>query len=129
MKHGNCGKHVVRAGAIAVLLLFASSTTTIQASAEYAMQDPIRNQANVHAQATVSGTDETLLVHSATPSKNTVCSSTHGQGDVVVKYDDNETNISPGHCALLEAGQIRVRGANEDTHTHVRVHDHQSHSP
>ncbi len=80
------------------------------------------------AEATVTGTDETLLVHSSTPSKNTVCADAHGQGDVVVMYDDNLTNISPGHCALLEAGQIRVKGAHEDTNTHVQVHHH-SHSP
>jgi hypothetical protein len=97
-------------------LLFTASVTPALAGHEQQELD------RPTAQATVDDTEnDTLLVHTQAVSQHTVCADAHGTTDVVVKYDENETNISPGHCALLEAGQISVHAGREGK-THVTVH-------
>jgi hypothetical protein len=112
-----CIGRFAHVGALAAIIMFAAGSTAALASGES------RDENSPVAEATITNMQEgdSLLVHTQSPTQNTVCADSHGTTDVVVKYDDNETNISPGHCALLEAGHISARAGGEGT-THVTVH-------
>jgi hypothetical protein len=106
---------------MASVLLFTASVAPALAAGEE------RDSDRPTAEATIEDTDnDTLLVHTQTVGQHTVCADAHGTTDVVVSYDSNQTNISPGHCALLEAGQISVHAGGQGK-THVTVHSQKSH--
>ncbi len=118
-------KFVAPAAVAAAFVVVAAQTSPVLA------QGDAQRMNRSDARFFVTGSDpESLLVHSTAPTHNTVCSSAHGSGDVTVKYDDNTTTLSLGHCALLAAGHVSVHGAHEATNAHVSVHNyHHSHAP
>lgn len=79
------------------------------------------------AEGTVDDEASVTLVHTTTPDNYVVCADPHGTGPVTLAYDDNEMDMHPGHCALVEAGRISAHG-RVGTHTHVSVHAHPSRS-
>jgi hypothetical protein len=112
-------KRLAQAGALAIAVAFVAGTTgafAASSSREAASED------RPTAEATISDADnDTLLVHTQSASQHSVCADAHGTTDVVVKYDDNETTVSPGHCALVEAGHISAHAGGAGQ-THVTVH-------
>jgi len=114
-------KRLAQVAALTAAVVVASGTTASFAAGD---SPEMRSNDIPTAEATIEATDaDVLLVHTQSMGQHTVCADAHGTADVVVMYDENETTISPGHCALLEASQIKAHSAAQGK-THVTVHSH-----
>ena len=76
-----------------------------------------------YASATVSGTQEKILIHKQRPGHYTVCVewSTY---DLQVTYDAHSTDIKAGDCVAVEASRISIKGKSEDEFSRAVVYDH-----
>ena len=114
-------RRMAQVGTLAAIVAFAAGSTAALAAGES------RDENSPVAEATITNMEEdTTLVDTKSAAMHTVCADQHGTTNVVVSYDDKQTTISPGHCALLEAGMIQAH-ADSEGQTHVTVHDNSGH--
>jgi hypothetical protein len=53
--------------------------------------------------------EETMLVHTKSPGMHTVCQTLRDNEKAVIRYDNNEVTLGPGHCVEVEASYITAK--------------------
>ncbi len=116
---------------IAVAACVAAIAVSAPAFARGAMQNvnaDYRSWGTPHATASVTGTQEKMLLHKANSGHYSVCN--HGSHSLNVSYDASSASVDSGDCMAVEAKKISVKGTNATAfnrafifnHTHFHPH-------
>jgi hypothetical protein len=96
-------------GALSAVVLFVAFPADVHAQRAGAQH----NQGQVDYERSASSGQETVLVHTKSPAKHTVCQTLHDSDQAIIHYDDNEMILGPGHCVMVEAQKITATSSGD----------------
>jgi hypothetical protein len=103
--------------ALALLVAFPAGLHAHHAGAQHNLGQP-------DYERTASSGEKTVLAHTKSAAKHTICQTLHDTDQAIIHYDDNEMILGPGHCVEVEASYISAAPATDGTKVHVYGWDH-----
>jgi hypothetical protein len=98
-------------GTLSAVVLFLAFPADVHAQRAGAQH----NQGQVDYARSASSGQETVLAHTKSPAKHTVCQTLHDSDQAIIHYDDNEMVLGPGHCVMVEAQKITATSSGDST--------------
>jgi hypothetical protein len=110
-------------GTLSALFLLVVFPVGVQAHHAKAIHD--RGQPDY--ERTASSGEKTVLAHTKSPTKHTVCQAHHDADPAIIHYDNNETILGPGHCVMVEASYVSGAASTDGSQVQLYGWNHHDH--